>query len=68
LLVSHWHVRDDVTARLIPATIMAERQSPQISRAQALRMASLAVLDDPTLDAADPSAWAPFVLVGEPGR
>ena len=73
LLVSHWHVYDAVTSKLIPAVISAERDDPGLSRAQALRKASLAILDNPAFDkpgftAATPAAWAPFVLVGEPGR
>jgi CHAT domain-containing protein len=68
LLVSHWRVRDDVAPKLIPAMLLAERKDPNLSRAQALRQASLAILDDPTLDAANPSAWAPFTLIGEAAR
>jgi CHAT domain-containing protein len=65
LLVSHWRVRDDVAPRLIPAMLLAEREHPNLGRAQALRQASLAVLDDRTINAADPAAWAAFTLVGE---
>lgn len=68
LLVSHWQVRDDVTALLIPSVLRAEQADPQLSRAEALRKASLAILDDPHLNAADPAAWAPFTLIGAPGR
>jgi CHAT domain-containing protein len=68
LLVSHWEVRDDVPPILIPAMLHAERSDPHISRAQALRQASLAILDDPQLNAAHPFSWAPFTLVGEAGR
>jgi len=68
LLVSHWPVRDDIAARMIPATLLAERNIPGLSRAEALQRASLAILDDPKLNAANPSAWAPFSLVGEAGR
>jgi CHAT domain-containing protein len=64
--VSHWHVDDAVTARLVPDIILAARATPGLSRAEALRRAELAVLDDPLLDAADPAAWAPLVLVGDP--
>jgi CHAT domain-containing protein/tetratricopeptide (TPR) repeat protein len=67
ILVSHWSVRDDVAQRIIPNMLLAAQRDPQMSRAQALRQASLAILDDPGLDAADPSAWAPFTLVGEGG-
>ena len=68
LLVSHWPVRDDVASRLIPGTLLAQRNTPGMSRAEALREASLAILDDPALRAANPVAWAPFTLVGEAGR
>jgi CHAT domain-containing protein len=65
VLVSHWAVRDDVAPLLIPAMLLATQGDPHVSRAQALRQASLAILDDPHLDAASPAAWAPFTLVGE---
>ena len=68
LLVSHWRVRDDVAPQLIPAMLLAERKEPTLSHAQALRRASLAVLDDRSLNAADPSAWAAFTLIGEAAR
>jgi CHAT domain-containing protein len=65
LLVSHWSVRDDVGERLIPAMLLAEQRNPKLPHAQALQQASLAILDDPGLNAANPAAWAPFTLVGE---
>jgi CHAT domain-containing protein/tetratricopeptide (TPR) repeat protein len=68
LLVSHWRVRDDVAPRLIPAMLLAERENPSLTRAQALRQASLAILDDATINAVSPSAWAPFTLIGEAAR
>jgi CHAT domain-containing protein len=68
LLVSHWRVRDDVAPKLIPAMLLAERNNPRLSRAEALRQASLAILDDRSLNAANPAAWAPFTLIGEAGR
>jgi CHAT domain-containing protein len=68
LLVSHWRVRDDVAPKLIPAMLLAQRQHPDLGRAEALRQASLAILDDHTINATDPSAWAAFALVGEAGR
>lgn len=68
LLVSHWRVRDDVAPKLIPAMLLGEREHPESSRAQALQAATLAVLDDRTLNAADPAAWAPFTLIGEAAR
>ena len=68
LLVSHWRVRDDIAPILIPAMLLAERTTPALGRAQALRQASLAILDNPGLNAANPSAWAPFTLIGEAGK
>jgi CHAT domain-containing protein/Tfp pilus assembly protein PilF len=68
LLVSHWRVRDDVAPLLIPAMLLAQRDQPDTSRAQALRQATLAILDDRSLNAASPAAWAPFTLIGEAGR
>jgi tetratricopeptide (TPR) repeat protein len=68
LLVSHWRVRDDIAPRLVPAILLLERDNPTISRAQALRQASLDILDDRRLNAADPAAWAPFTLIGEASR
>jgi len=53
---------------LIPAMLRAERADPHVSRAQALRQASLAILDDARLDAAHPFSWAPFTLIGEAER
>jgi CHAT domain-containing protein len=68
LLISHWRVRDDVAPVLIPAMLLAERQHPDLSHAQSLQQASLAVLDNTSINAADPSAWAAFTLIGEPRR
>ena len=67
LLVSHWRVRDDAAQALVAATVTNLKAS---GKAQALRLAMLGLMDNRTQDAAgsfaDPQAWAPFVLVGEP--
>jgi CHAT domain-containing protein len=68
LLVSHWRVRDDIAAKLVPAVLIKEDSDPSLGHAEAVRRASLAVLDDPNLNATSPAAWAPFTLVGEPER
>jgi CHAT domain-containing protein len=68
LLVSHWRVRDDVAPVLIPAMLLSEREHPEMSHAESLQRASLAVLDNLSLHAADPSAWAAFTLIGDPRR
>ena len=66
LLVSHWRLRDDVAAKLVPDVLKRQKESPNMSNAGALREASLAILDNPDPSYASPAAWAPFVLVGEP--
>lgn len=66
LLVSHWPVRDDAAARLTTGTLAALRADPALSKAEAFRRATLALIADaadPTL--AHPAIWAPFVMVGE---
>ena len=70
LLVSHWRVRDDAAERLVTLTFANRRQNPKLNKAQALRKAMLQVMNDPSLDGlgltfADPSAWAPFVVMGD---
>ena len=65
LLVSHWRVSDAATAVIIGGLFDAGRG--QASKAQALRRASLAVLDDATdPEFSDPASWAPFVVIGSP--
>ena len=68
LLVSHWRVNDGIAPVLVPAILAASARDPRMSRAEALRRASLAILDDRTIPAAHPSIWAPFTLVGEAAR
>ncbi|KQX26372.1 hypothetical protein ASD39_03100 [Sphingomonas sp. Root50] len=64
LLVSHWAVRDDVAARLTVET--ASRAARGEDRPQALRKAMLGLIADRTVaDGADPSVWAPFILVSK---
>lgn len=69
ILVSHWPVRDDAAARLTTGTLAALRASDgRLRRSEALRQAMLSLMQDegdPSL--AHPSAWAPFVIVGEGG-
>lgn len=69
LLVSHWRVRDDVAPILIPDTLARIADGRAKTKAEALRQASLAILDDTAHpDFANPFAWAPFVLIGETVR
>ena len=69
ILVSHWPVRDDVAGTLTTETLRKLGETPDLPRSEALRQAMLEVLNDtsdPTL--AHPSAWAPFVVVGNGGE
>ena len=65
LLVSQWSLADDTAATLVPAAIRLHADK-RLSRAEALRRASLAILDDRGADHTHPYFRAPFVLIGEP--
>lgn len=68
ILVSHWPVRDDAAARLTTDTFAALAAGSARGKAEALQQAMIALMQDgrdPSLS--HPSAWAPFVLVGEGG-
>ncbi|MBI3513641.1 MAG: CHAT domain-containing protein [Proteobacteria bacterium] len=69
LLVSHWPVASEAAVRLTTASFDALQRAPEIGRAEALRRAQMALLDDTSLPAtfAHPMIWAPFVVVGEGG-
>ena len=63
LMVSHWQVRDDAAAFLATETVA--RTSAGHSRAEALRQATLALIDHSDLPGAGhPAIWAPFLLIG----
>ena len=70
LLVSHWHVNSDATVKLTTGAFEAMKNDPKIGRAEALRRAVLAMIDNAgksqdDADDANPMLWAPFVVVGE---
>ncbi|MEM7566750.1 MAG: CHAT domain-containing tetratricopeptide repeat protein [Pseudomonadota bacterium] len=69
LLVSRWPVVSPAAVRLTTEAFAAMDREPGLGRAQALRLAMLAVIDDPDSGPAelDPFYWAPFSLVGEGG-
>jgi CHAT domain-containing protein len=63
LLASHWYVVSEPTVFLTTRTFDAYQQSPSIGRAEALRRAQLALLEQPNM--AHPIFWAAFTLIGE---
>ena len=76
LLVTHWPV-ETRSARLLVTNIFERyANTASVSRAEALRQASLEVMQDSARDAggkplfsyAHPLFWAPYALVGDGGR
>ena len=68
LLVSHWPVWSDATAALTTRMLAAYVAEPSLGRAEALRRAMLALMQDESqFYYAHPMSWAPFVVVGEGG-
>jgi CHAT domain-containing protein/Tfp pilus assembly protein PilF len=67
LMVSHWSVVSDSTVALM-TRMAALLEQKGIGRAEALRRAELALMDDKDHpEFAHPLFWAPFVVVGEGG-
>jgi CHAT domain-containing protein len=66
MLVSHWRVGSEAAAALTTTTFDILQREPEVGRAEAVRRAMVALLDDPH-DAwnAYPAFWAPFSVVGE---
>jgi CHAT domain-containing protein/tetratricopeptide (TPR) repeat protein len=63
LLVSHWPVSSDAAVSITTGTNAAMVAHPDIGRAEALRRSIVALLVKGGINA-QPSVWAPFVLVG----
>jgi CHAT domain-containing protein len=69
LLVSHWTVASDAAARLTTSTFEILKGDPTLGRAEALRRAMLAYMNDTSgPDNANPAYWGPFSIVGEGSR
>ena len=68
LLVSYWPVTSTAAVKLTTGAFAALRENPGIGRAEAMRRSIRALIADrSSASNADPSTWAPFVLVGEGG-
>lgn len=66
LLVSHWAVDSEAATRLTTSTFELLKNQPNIGRAEALRRAMLAYVDDTSSPRnAYPAMWGPFALIGE---
>jgi CHAT domain-containing protein/tetratricopeptide (TPR) repeat protein len=66
LLVSHWAVESNAAMRLTTSTFDIMKKEPTLGRAEVLRRAMLAYMNDTTNPQnAYPALWAPFVVVGE---
>jgi CHAT domain-containing protein/Tfp pilus assembly protein PilF len=66
LLVSHWAVDSAAATRLTTSTFDILKSDPSLGRAEALRRAMLAYLNDASRPQnAYPALWGPFALIGE---
>jgi CHAT domain-containing protein len=71
LVVSHWPVADDATAKLMTTLFAVAKDEPSLSHAEALQRAMLSLINSRDKNAsgipdAHPALWAPFIVVGEP--
>jgi CHAT domain-containing protein len=71
LVVSHWPVADDATARLMTTLFAVAKDEPYLSHAEAMQKAMLSLIKSADSNAsgipnAHPALWAPFIVVGEP--
>jgi CHAT domain-containing protein len=65
LLVSHWAVDSEATVKLITGAVREMTADSKLGRSEAMRRSMLALIDNGEPEEADPSYWAPFVVVGE---
>jgi hypothetical protein len=69
LVVSHWEVDSEATVALMSGLFAALKANPGLSHAEALRISMLQMIGNSSKpEWAEPSEWAPFVIVGEPDR
>lgn len=65
LLVSQWPVRSDAAVLLTTGALGRMAADARIGRAEAMRLAMVALIDGPDEGLSHPSSWAPFSVVGE---
>jgi CHAT domain-containing protein len=66
LLASHWSVHSEAATRLTTSTFAIMKANPRLGRAEALRSAMLAYLNDrSSMRNAYPAFWGPFSIIGE---
>jgi tetratricopeptide (TPR) repeat protein len=65
LLVSHWQVNSEAAVKLVTKAVAEMSSDPAIGRAEAMRRAMTALIDENDPMAAHPMIWAPFIVVGE---
>ncbi len=63
-LATLWPVRDESTAKLMQEFYRQLKNNPQITKAEALQQAQLALWKNETLEWYLPYFWASYVLVG----
>jgi len=63
LLVSHWPVRDDLSATLTVKALTSRRADPSLSPAEAFQRAQREIRSERRW--AHPRNWAPFAFVGD---
>jgi len=68
LLVSHWEVGSDAAVKLTTRAFAELKSSSTIDRAEAFRRSMRDLIASGGLGDAQPSQWAPFVVVGEGAR
>jgi CHAT domain-containing protein len=65
LLVSHWEVGSEAAVKLTTRAFAEMKAHPNIGRAEAMRISMRELIMGGSLADAQPSVWAPFVVVGE---
>ena len=69
LIVSHWEIEDETTAKLMSRVFDLSQRNKTMTHGEIMQQAMLELLASAKNDDdAHPWLWAPFIVVGEPGR